>query len=225
MNISVIEFFVSEVNPKEFSNKKVLEVGSRYINGSIRPIVERLLNPKEYIGIDIQPGKFVDIILPAENLVDRFGKNAFDVIIALELLEHVKDYKLVIENMKEVLRPNGFVYISTRSYGFPYHGYPYDFWRYEINDMENLFADFEVIALKNDPEAKGVFLKAKKPQNYKKVDISDYKLYSILLGKRTDKIVKEKDCSLFRRLLINTIYQNENPTILFRVLRKIFKLI
>lgn len=225
MNISVIEFFVSEVDQKEFLNKKVLEIGSRYVNGSVKPIVEKFLNPKEYIGIDIQPGKFVDVILPAEKLVDRFGKNAFDVIITLELLEHVKDYRLVIENMKEVLKPNGFIYISTRSYGFPYHGYPYDFWRYEINDMKNLFADFEIIVLKNDPEAKGVFLKAKKPQNYKKIDISDYKLYSILLGKRTDKIVKEKDCSLFRRLLINTIYQNENPTILFRVLRKIFKLI
>ena len=37
MNIPVIEFFIDNVKTEEFANKRVLEVGSKYVNGSVRP--------------------------------------------------------------------------------------------------------------------------------------------------------------------------------------------
>ena len=50
-NTAVLEFFIENVEPEEFRDARVLEVGSRYVNGSVRPLVERLLRPpKEYIG-------------------------------------------------------------------------------------------------------------------------------------------------------------------------------
>jgi SAM-dependent methyltransferase len=161
MNIAVLEFFIENVQKEEFENKRILEVGSKYVNGSVRPLIEKFFNPKEYIGVDIEKGKFVDVVCDAENLVDYFGKETFDVVISTELLEHVKDWRKVINNLKEVLKPNGYIYITTRSKGFPYHGYPYDFWRYEVEDMKEIFKDFEIIKLEKDPEAPGVFLKAK----------------------------------------------------------------
>jgi len=89
MRISVLEFFMENVKKEEFENKKILEVGSKYVNGSVRPIVKKFLEPKEYIGVDIENGKYID------------------VIISTELLEHVQDWRSVIINMKNVLKKGG----------------------------------------------------------------------------------------------------------------------
>jgi len=131
MHVAVLDFFLRNVNCSEFNAKRVLEVGSRFVNGSVRPLIERFCRPREYIGIDIEAGKYVDIVLPAERLVDHFGPESFDVVISTEVIEHVFDWRLVINNMKAVLRRGGYIYVTTRSKGFPYHAYPYDFWRYE----------------------------------------------------------------------------------------------
>ena len=34
-HVSVIEFFIENVENGEFRNKRILEVGSKYINGSV----------------------------------------------------------------------------------------------------------------------------------------------------------------------------------------------
>jgi len=52
MNIAVLEFFINNSKLKEFNKKRVLEIGSRYINGSVRPLIEKFFSPKEYVGID-----------------------------------------------------------------------------------------------------------------------------------------------------------------------------
>ena len=185
MNIAVLEFFFENVSLEEFENKRVIEVGSKYVNGSVRPFIEKFLRPAEYIGVDIEEGKFVDVICNAENLVDYFGKESFDVLISTELLEHVRDWVKVINNFKLILKHGGFLYITTRSKGFPYHGYPYDFWRFEIYDMKQIFRDFEIIKLVPDHQDPGVFLKARKPKDYQEpINLDDYLLYSIIFNKK-----------------------------------------
>jgi len=201
-NVAVIEFFIEHVRPSEFHGKRVLEVGSKYVNGSIRPLVERFFKPKEYLGIDIEPGKFVDMVLPAEEIVKYFGEESFDIIISTELLEHVSSWRVVINNIKAALKRGGYVYITTRSYGFPRHGYPYDFWRYETDDIIKVFSDFDIIALTKDHEAPGAFLKARKPLAYTPTDLSNIAIYSIVLGKRTFDIPSMRDMPFAKRLML-----------------------
>ncbi len=201
-NVAVIEFFMENVECEEFRDKRVLEVGSRYVNGSVRPLIERFCRPREYVGVDIEPGKYVDVVLPAEKLIDYFGPESFDVVISTEVLEHVRDWRLVVNNMKTVLKVDGYMYITTRSYGFPYHAYPYDFWRYELGDMIKIFGDFKIIKLARDHEAPGVFLKARKPANWRPVDLSGIELYSIVLGRRVRDVVDLVDAPTTRRLML-----------------------
>jgi SAM-dependent methyltransferase len=140
-------------------------------------------------------------LLPAEKLLEYFGAEHFDVVISTELLEHVQDWRLVVNNIKMVLKRGGYAYITTRSKGMPYHGYPYDFWRYEVEDGKNIFSDFEIIVVEKDAADDGIFLKARKPENYKPVDLSGFPLYSILLGRKTIHIPEIEDMRVGRRMI------------------------
>ena len=160
-------------------------MGSRNVNGTVRPIITKF-NPSEYIGIDLLPGDCVDIVLSAEKAVEHFGRESFDVVVSTEMLEHVYSWKQVVWNMKEVLKKEGTLFLTTRSYGFGLHDYPSDYWRFEIEDFEVVFKDFKIINLEKDPEAPGVFLKAIKPLDWKPIDLlsTPFSVYSIREGKR-----------------------------------------
>ena len=142
----------------------------------------------------------MDVVLPAERLVEYFGLESFDAVISTEVLEHVFDWRTVVNNMKAVLKPSGLIYITTRSRGFLYHAYPHDYWRCEIEDMEKIFGDFEIIALEKDWEASGVFLKARKPTSWSPNDLSQIELYSMVVGRRTKELIGMDKAPLARRL-------------------------
>ena len=179
-----------------------MEVGSRNVNGSLRPIIERS-SPADYIGVDIENGPGVDMICDADKLVDVFGSNKFDLVVSMEMLEHVKDWQKVISNIKKACNPGGVILITTRSYGFHYHAYPYDFWRYEMNDMKEIFNDCEILALESDGSLPGVFIKAKKPSDFQENNLLNYGLYSMITNKRIPKI-EDKDfrCKHYRQTIM-----------------------
>jgi hypothetical protein len=86
MNVAVPDFFMRYVDCGEFAGRRVLEVGSRFVNGSVRPLIERFCRPREYVGVDIETGKYVDVVLPAERLVEHFGLESFDAVVSTESL-------------------------------------------------------------------------------------------------------------------------------------------
>jgi SAM-dependent methyltransferase len=189
-NVNCILFGTRNLLDEEIRGRRILEVGSCDVNGSLRPFVESR-KPSEYIGIDIVAGRGVDLICSAEDLLDRFGEESFDVVISTELLEHVRDWRKVISNLKRVCKAGGIILITTRSIGFPFHSYPYDYWRYEPEDMEEIFSDCEIQVLERDPD-KGVFLKAAKPLNFEEEELPDYQLYSVAVNRRV-KQISDKD--------------------------------
>jgi len=160
------------------AGKRVIEIGSKNINGSLRPLVESF-NPSKYIGVDIMSGTGVDSLFHCEDLVAHFFGNSFDIVIATELLEHVVNWKVCISNIKSICKPLGYILLTTRSKGFPYHPCPVDLWRYELSDFELIFSDFSIIDLRSDPQTPGVFLFAQKPLNYIEKDISSFSIFKI----------------------------------------------
>jgi len=190
-HMSCIVFGVRNLFREEIENKRIIEVGSKDVNGSLRPFLETM-HPREYIGVDIETGPGVDIICQAEDLLAKFGKESFDVVVSTELLEHVRNWRGIISNIKHICRTGGIILITTRSLGFPYHGYPYDFWRYEKQDLLEIFSDFTIEKIEKDKSAPGIFLKVKKPSRFNEKDLSNLSLYSIIEGKRVLTVSEEK---------------------------------
>ena len=176
--LDIIQSFITE---SEVKGKLVLEAGSRDINGSARSVIEKL-NPASYTGIDIEEGPGVDLICNIYKLVDVFGENSFDIVVCMETMEHVKDWVVGVSNLKRVLKPGGILIFSVPSIGRGLHEYPYDYWRFQMQNLEHIFSDMEIT--NQESIIKGCILKAMKPVGFEEKDLSEYRLYSILTKRR-----------------------------------------
>jgi len=59
MNIAVLDLFLRNVNYSEFSAKRVLEVSNKFVNDSVRPLIERFCDSKEYVDADVESGNML----------------------------------------------------------------------------------------------------------------------------------------------------------------------
>lgn len=144
---------------------RVCELGSYDVNGSVRPLV-RVLKPVEYLGVDLRPGPGVELVgdVCSGLLADRYEQ--FDIVLSTETLEHVQSWPLFVHEMKRLSKPEGHLLLTCRGPGFPVHDYPGDYWRFTTEILAAAFADCEILDLRDDPEAPGVFLHAQLPPQW-----------------------------------------------------------
>lgn len=198
MHLKILEFGIKNLKPEEITGKRVLEVGSYDMNGSIRPYIESN-SPKEYIGTDMCEGPGVDLACGVEDLVKKFGKESFDLVIVTEVLEHVPNWKKAITNIKSLCKKDGIIFITSPAKGFPYHPCPKDYWRFNKEDFKIIFADCEILMLEEIQKPPTTMLKCQKPQDFKETDTTNHTLFSIVTGTRV-KNLNEKDFQTLRFL-------------------------
>jgi SAM-dependent methyltransferase len=149
----------STVRKYELAELETLEVGSRNYNGSPREFFTG-----QYIGVDMEAGKGVDYVMRASKL--SFADKQFQCVITTEMFEHDSTFWLSMAEMERVLAPGGYLIITTRGIGFPYHEYPGDFWRFTEDALNFLFeyVGLEVLEVSPDPQPghPGVFGIARK---------------------------------------------------------------
>ncbi len=111
--------FVSTVKaqaPEFFAGKRVLEVGSMDINGSVRDLFTNC----DYFGIDLGEGKGVDEV---RHVTQVFLADAtYDVIISTEALEHDELWNLSLKAMYRLLKPSGILIITCAGPDRAEHG-------------------------------------------------------------------------------------------------------
>jgi hypothetical protein len=105
---------------------RIADVGSCDVNGQYRSIFER---PEwKYIGLDVQAGKNVDVVLPSEYEWNNIQDGAFDVVVSGQALEHTRFPWLFVKELARIVRPGGAVCIIA-PYQWDYHKFPIDCWR------------------------------------------------------------------------------------------------
>jgi SAM-dependent methyltransferase len=107
---------VRQLFPKQFSNARVLDVGSLDINGSNKPLFTNCI----YTGLDIAPGSNVDVVSKGHEY--RADEESFDTIISTECFEHDKYIALTLQNIVRMLRPEGLFTFTCATTGRAEHG-------------------------------------------------------------------------------------------------------
>jgi len=107
---------IKQKHPHFFSNKKVLEIGSYNINGTVRIFFENC----EYTGIDLLQGNGVDIISFGHEY--NAPNNSYDTLISCECFEHDMFYEKTFLNMIRMCKQEGLVVFTCATVGRPEHG-------------------------------------------------------------------------------------------------------
>ncbi|MCC5833749.1 MAG: class I SAM-dependent methyltransferase [Opitutales bacterium] len=188
--ISNIVFTAKMLTPEKVKGRRIIDVGSCDFNGSIRPLLESY-SPVEYMGIDVLEGPSVDRVMDANDMVEVFGPDSFDIVIAMEMMEHTPDWRKSLSSIKAVCKPGGLIIVTAPAPGYPYHGYPDDYWRYTMDDFRQMFQDCELIALKHDPTGPGTEICVRKPDAFVESALVDLSLHSMVAGRRIPALEAE----------------------------------
>lgn len=106
---------VKEKFPERFKNASVLDVGSLDINGNNRYLFEDC----RVTGIDIGPGRNVDVVTPCHLFVPA---EPFDIVLSTECLEHDPHWVESLQAMVRFTKPGGLLVITCATTGRPEHG-------------------------------------------------------------------------------------------------------
>lgn len=107
--------------------------------GRFRPVLAHT----RYIGVDLAVGDTtwdysrLDVISDLTHL--PFGQSTFDAVLCTQVLEHVSEPLLVLQEIARVLKPGGRLFLSAPQ-SWPQHQKPYDFFRYTSFGLRHLFA-------------------------------------------------------------------------------------
>lgn len=137
------EKFFKKYCSEKISEKKVLDVGSYDVNGTLRPI----FFGAHYVGLDMMEGPGVDLIGSSHEI--PFEQEYFDIVVSTSCFEHDDMFWISFLEMLRVLKTGGFMYINAPSNGF-YHGHPGDNWRFYADSWKAL----EKWGLKNGTNVK-----------------------------------------------------------------------
>ncbi|UYN85597.1 MAG: class I SAM-dependent methyltransferase [Cyclobacteriaceae bacterium] len=67
-----------------------------------------------------------------------FKSEAFDLVLAAQVMEHTIRPWIAASELERVVKPNGLIQVEV-PFAFPYHGAPYDFFRFTFTGMRSLF--------------------------------------------------------------------------------------
>ena len=127
---------------REFSRdvveSRVLEIGC----GGKKDFIMFFENQNEVVQTDLEPYHGCTVLdVTKLNVAEEY-----DVILAINVLEHIYDYRVAISNMYRALKPGGQLVLSMPFF-YPLHDLPNDYWRFTASSLKRELAMFEHIVI------------------------------------------------------------------------------
>lgn len=139
---------------KDKENLKILEIGSgKKIDGKYQFSFEGFFSEKnDFIQSDIVK----EYGHPVVDITTMKYKEVFDVILCMNVLEHVYDYQKGINNIYKALKPNGTAVITV-PFMYPLHDEPNDYWRFTEHSLRKLLGGFSNVKIAHNSKREAVF--------------------------------------------------------------------
>ncbi len=180
---NISQFFVAEKKPISLSDIRL----------NYREILKKKFSLSDDRVINL------DIALPDFSLKHKALLGKFDSVFCLNVVEHIKDDKLAISNMMELLKPGGKLTVLVPAYQALYNGFDVTlehYRRYNKNSLGKLMAPFgkiERLFYFNSVGTLGWYVSGKLFKN-KSIPEGEMKLFNSLvpLFKLVDKLTFQK---------------------------------
>lgn len=89
----------------------------------------------KYVGVDLPGNSNADFELNLATGRCDLDNDSADIVLSIQVLEHVKDIKAYLEECNRILRPGGRLILSTHGY-WMFHPDPDDYWRWTRQGLE-----------------------------------------------------------------------------------------
>lgn len=136
----LLELTIAEIT--KFSKPNVLSIGGYGpVDDHLGALVNKLGG--NYLTFDIEASHSPEILGDIQNIANILKSMDFvpDVIVALEVLEHVPNTNNAISGVYKVLPPQG-VFILSTPWIIPIHDRPSDFYRFTPQALQNYLKEF-----------------------------------------------------------------------------------
>lgn len=141
-----IHYFIESCAKALELAEPIVEIGAkRHPSQDKLADLRSLFVNREFIGCDMDIGPGVDRIENLENLTFQNGE--VGTFVLCDTLEHVRDLKLAMKELKRCLNPKTGVLLATSVMLFPVHGFPNDYWRFTPEGFRDLAQDFPWVAV------------------------------------------------------------------------------
>src|SRR5213080_1098137 len=170
------EFSRDYLGPLRNQPLTILDLGSCDYNGSYRSLFDR--PPWRYIGVDLQAGPNVDLILTDAYFWREIKPESIDVLISGQTFEHTEFFWETILEITRVLKPGGLCCLIAPAAG-PEHRFSLDCWRifadgfralarYSALEVLHAHTHWEELAKYNDESNKwheSILIARKRPES------------------------------------------------------------
>ncbi|MBP7741233.1 MAG: class I SAM-dependent methyltransferase [Candidatus Pacebacteria bacterium] len=107
------------------------------------------------VTVNISTATGADIVANLEEPLP-IPNDSYDHVLLMNVLEHVFEYRLLLDECARVLRPGGSIVIIV-PYLFPYHASPSDFHRYSAEALNRALSSAGFTTVEIEPLGSGVF--------------------------------------------------------------------